>query len=333
MVCTDAAFERCKLIVRLLDLRNPRSAQRASGLSRRLRAGSEDRTPKRHQRPGYVKGKLALSSPIRGRKKSGKPPKYRFIASLFLDGRKTPERKVIVYLDPTDEHFAHPDGRVAFKHRWVQSRDGTMTENAWVFEEKAIESVFDRLMIATTHARNGGHDEDTIIEAMQSSGLGSEDDVGAEQSTVGQIVVELRRVILGNLNYNNNYRSKHQAGDGDDIDMAGMKADVTHATGFASRNTIAPSPVRVVDYWNYKPEEGIWATFQFFYRSAGTSSNITETSIHCLMFRGFEELVDLPSWPLTLVQSNYASSGFPASLPCKTYPSQLEGLSTLIWLN
>jgi len=150
-------------------------------------------------------------------------------------------------------------------------------------------------MIATTQAREEGRDEDTIIEAMQSSGIGSEDDVGAEHSTVGQIVVELRRVILGDLKYDNNYRSKHQAGDGDNIDMAGMKADVTHATGFASRNTIATSPVQVVDYWKYKPEEGIWATFQFFYRSAGTSSNITQTFIHCLMFRSFEELVGLLS--------------------------------------
>jgi len=238
---------------------------------------SEDPSINCHQRTEHSKEILALSSPPRRQKKYSKVPEYAFIASLFLDGRNTPERKVIVYLDPADKDFARPDGKVSFKHRWVQSRDGTMTEHAWVFKEKEIESSFDRLMIATSQARNDGHDEDAIIEAMQSSGLGSEDSFGAERSKVGQIVVELTRVILGEKKYDKHYRSKHQEGKDDDIDMAGVNSDVTHATGFAYRSTIAPSPLRVVDYWKYNPEEGIWATFQLFYRSAGTFSDIAET--------------------------------------------------------
>lgn len=277
MVCINITNARYALIASILDLLDSRSLPRhPGGSSPYSRAGSEDRSTEERKKHG--KANLALSSPLRGQEDYDKVPEYGFIASLFLDGRETPERKVIVYLDPADKDFARPDGKVFFKHRWVQSKDGTMTENAWVFKEKAIESVFDRLMIATSQARNEGHDEDSIIEAMQFSGLGGEDDYGAEQSKVGQIVVELKRVILGDKKYDRHYRSKHQEGQDDDIDMAGMKPDVTHATGFAYRSTIAPSPLRVVDYWDYKPEEGCWATFQFFYRSAGTLSNVTNDS-------------------------------------------------------
>jgi len=54
---------------------------------------------------------------------------------MFLDNRTVSERKVIVYTDPEDEDFARPNGKVLFKHRWVQASDGTMTEHGWVFKE------------------------------------------------------------------------------------------------------------------------------------------------------------------------------------------------------
>lgn len=193
------------------------------------------------------------------------------MASLYLDGRTTPERKIITYLDPKDGDFAGTTGKVFFKNRWVQSKDGALAEHAWVFKEKAIETVFDKLMIATNQAR---HDEDAIIEAMRSSGLGREDRFVTEKSKVGQIIVDLRRVRLGQKRYERRYRSKHQEGQGNDIDMVELKSDITHSTGFAYRSRIAPAPMKVVEYSDYKPEEGNWATFQFFYRSAGRLSNM-----------------------------------------------------------
>lgn len=138
-----------------------------------------------------------------------------------------------------------------------------------MFKEKAIETVFDRLMISSNHAQPEGRDENAIIEAMQTAGLGDEQDFGNKMTKVGQIVVEIRRIVLGQKTYDHHYRSRHREGQNEDIDMVGLKPEITHATGFSHVNTIAPAPHRVVDYYDYKPGEGNWATFQFFYRSAG----------------------------------------------------------------
>jgi len=325
VVCTTSTSVRCALIASPLGLKEFGSTPRCpGGSSPCFRAGSEDRSTNHHQRTEHSKENLALSSPIRRRQNYSKIPNYWFMASLFLDGRKTPERKVIIYLDPADKDFARPDGKVFFKHRWVQSKDGTMSEHAWVFEEKAIESVFDRLTIATNEARNKGHDEDAIKEAIRLSRRSTEVGSGAKESKVGQIVVELRRVTLGDLKYDKHYRSKHQKGQDDDIDMAAMKPDVTHATGFVYRSTITPSPLRVVDYWDYKPEEGIWATFQFFYRSAGTSSDFTESFNRCsLLFDGLEQLVDVPIMVIDSFLDQLDKFGFPGfqntSKPAKRF--------------
>ena len=180
-----------------------------------------------------------------------------------------PERKVIIYTDPVDKDFNAPDGKVYFKHRWVQSKDGSITEHAWVFKEKAIETVFNRLVINGSQVQSDAEDEDDIIEAMQASGLDCQKDSGAEETKVGQIVVKIRRVRLGPKKYDPNYRPIHEEGHDDDIDMDGVKPDITHATGFSFTKTVLRSPLRVVEYYDYKPGEDLWATFQFFYRSAG----------------------------------------------------------------
>ena len=133
-------------------------------------------------------------------------------------------------MDPTNKDFTPPNGKVALKHRWVQSADGGMTEHAWVFKEKAIETAFDRLMIAGTQANVEDQDDDDLIKAMESSGL---DDQGKteKESKVGQIVVELHRILLGEKRIEANYRPRHQEGQEEDVDMAGAPRDVTHSTG------------------------------------------------------------------------------------------------------
>lgn len=251
--------------------------------SAQLRAGSEDRSSGLQRE--HTSQKAVPSSPIPRSRDGNRVPKYSFLASLYLDGRRNPERRIIVYTNPADSDFTHPDGKVSFRHRWVQSKDGTMTEHAWVFKEKAIETVFDRLMIASSQARSEGHGEDEIIQAMQSSGLGREEDFGVEKGQVGQIIVEIRRVVLGAKKFDRNYRSKHQEGQDDDIDMDRIKADITHATGFAYKSTIAPSPLRIVEYEDYKKGEGLWASFQFFYRSGGTYA-ILYPRLHFILDHG-----------------------------------------------
>ena len=196
-------------------------------------------------------------------------PDYSLLATLYHEGRTEPERSVVLYLNPGDIDFNHPYAKVIFKYRWVQSENGRTKELAWVFRDNAIETVFDRLMINAGQARCEDQDMDIMIETMQSTGIDLDENASSATGSVGQIVVQIKRVVLGLKHEDHKYRPKHQEGHGEDVDMTGLKPDITHATRLASTSSFVPSSIRVVDYWSYKPDEGPWATFQFFYRSAG----------------------------------------------------------------
>lgn len=85
---------------------------------------------------------ISLSSNIRAPiLRTPDVPPYSFLASLYLDGRTVPERNLIVYLDPDDQDFTRPNGKILFKHRRVQSSDGTITDYAWVFKEVFISRI------------------------------------------------------------------------------------------------------------------------------------------------------------------------------------------------
>ena len=105
-----------------------------------------------------------------------------------------------------------------------------MTEHAWVFKEKTIETVFDRLRIAETQAKGEDQDDDVLIKAMESSGLNDQSKT-ENGSRVGQIVVELQRIVLGNKRLEANYLSHHREGQDEDVDMEGAPRDIVHATG------------------------------------------------------------------------------------------------------
>ena len=105
-----------------------------------------------------------------------------------------------------------------------------MTEHAWVFKEKTLETVFDKLMIAETQAKREDPNEDALIKAMES--LGSYDQEKMEKaSKVGQIVVELQRIVLGDKRLEANYRPHHREGQDEDVDMEGAPRDICHTTG------------------------------------------------------------------------------------------------------
>lgn len=213
---------------------------------RHLKANSEDRSTDSDY---GKKSNNSLSSPVRPSTtpQNHSAPDFALLAVLYLDGRRIPERKIIVYTDPTDKDFNAPDGKVAFKHRWVQSADGRMTEHAWQFKEKAIETVFDRLIIAGSQADVEAQDDDALIKAMGSSGFDAQGKTEKE-SKVGQIVVELQRIVLGEKRTEANYRSHHQEGEDEDINMEGVGQDITHETGFVRKNTVDTQPLRVVEY-------------------------------------------------------------------------------------
>ena len=202
------------------------STRKKSG---RLTAGPGNLSTKQDHE---TKSNVTLTSPVRSSTtpKDHSTPDFAFLASLYLDGRRLPERKIIVYIDPADKDFNSPDGKVAFKHRWVQAANGKMIEYAWVFKEQAIETVFDKLVIAGCESKVEDQDDAALIKAMESSGIDGQEKKEKE-SKVGQIVVELRRIMLGEKRVEPNFRSSHQEGQEEDIDMAGAPRAITHATG------------------------------------------------------------------------------------------------------
>ena len=104
-----------------------------------------------------------------------------------------------------------------------------MTEHAWVFKEKTLETVFDKLMIAETQAKGEDQDENALIKAMECSDFNDQGKT-EKASKVGQIVVELQRIVLGNKRLEANYRPHHREGQDEDVDVEGAPRDIIHAT-------------------------------------------------------------------------------------------------------
>lgn len=70
---------------------------------------------------------------------------------------------------------------------------------------------------------------------MQSSGFDTER-LDAGMSKVGQILIEIERIILGTKKLDNRYRARHRAGMDEEVDMDGQ--DITHTTGYVKRSSI-----------------------------------------------------------------------------------------------
>ncbi len=153
------------------------------------------------------------------------PPKFSFLATLYLDGRRVPERQLVLYLDPDDSDFAWPDGKHTFKNRWVSCEDGAMKEVVWVFKDRAIETAFQKMVIHTTE-----QDDDLLTESLEGTRT-SEEILPEEKNKCGQIVVKISRVVLWSKWNNRNYRSRHREGIVDEVDMGGLQSGVTHAAG------------------------------------------------------------------------------------------------------
>lgn len=95
------------------------------------------------------------SSSNRSRSVTPPPPPFDLLATLYLDGRKKPERKVIVYLDPRYEDFkpgpGHRTSRQTMRHRWVRGNDGKIQEHAWVFKDIGIETILARMGLTSNN--------------------------------------------------------------------------------------------------------------------------------------------------------------------------------------
>lgn len=160
---------------------------------------------------------------------------FHLMASLFLDGRKIPERRVIVYLDPAHRDFRGPNGKVRFRNRLVKGRDGRLSEHCWIFKEVGIEALFDKMLVRD--GQNSTEDEeehldDDLIDALNAAKLGAEGNLHQdEQSSVGQISVVFQRVTLGDNWLEPRFHTKHREGDADDVEMDGANKEITHTAG------------------------------------------------------------------------------------------------------
>ena len=163
------------------------------------------------------------------------PPPFHFLATLFLDGRTKPERSAIVYLDPADEDYRYPSGEVVLTGRWAQGQDGSIKEQAWVFENVGIETIFDKMVInrdIDIAAPIPKRDEDALMRAMNSTSIDADQDVESEEkSKVGQMVLIIERVKLGQKNVNPNFCAKHNENEVGDVDMTDAEKYITHTTG------------------------------------------------------------------------------------------------------
>lgn len=159
---------------------------------------------------------------------------FHLLASLYLDGREEPERRVIVYLDPEHEDFAFPEGKVKFKRRCVQGKDGTIKELCWIFRDLGMENVLDRMCIGEPNetGQSAEETENSMVDLMGSADLGAEKNIQKEElSNLGQIRVVLQRVGVGKRLDNKFFVPNHREDENEDIDMDEISKDITHTTG------------------------------------------------------------------------------------------------------
>ncbi|KZF23072.1 hypothetical protein L228DRAFT_261172 [Xylona heveae TC161] len=196
-----------------------------------------------------------------------KPPKFSFLAEMFLDGRTQPERRLIVYLNPKDPDFKQPDGKVWFKSRWVEGNDGHMREHTWVFENIGVEASFEKMIISGPdhNQEDAAFEADEVVSALNSTKLEDKKTHEVEEKNgAGQIIIKIHRVTLERKWDEHNFKAwlKEEDGEGAPRDAPN---DIAHMATFSKARILRKQPIRVVSYklWPEPP----YAQFQFFYRS------------------------------------------------------------------
>ena len=241
----------------------------------------------------------SMSSPVHPLDSSSDlVPEYSLIAELYLDGRERPERRSLVYLDPSHKDFAE-DGKVIMKHRWIRDRDGNLREHKWVFKEKGIETVLNTLDLNCPDKADGD-DEDMLSKALATSGIvnGITEQIESHNAA-GQIVIILKRIILGASYVDPHHRFLSRTSSGEDTEMGEAGKEVTHITSLIGNHVVVKDPMRVIDISPYDPDEGDFAVFQFFYRSC--------EGLARMGFEGFPQMVREPSGNVRRLSSQIAN--------------------------
>ncbi|KAK5009114.1 hypothetical protein LTR28_002628 [Elasticomyces elasticus] len=185
-------------------------------------------------------------------------------ATLYLDGRKQPEKCMVVDLDPN--HNDHKS-RVVFTHRRQEGADGTLRKCTWYFRDVGVETLLDKLLInqdddeSQPFVRRDGEDALETTRARLEDGLENKEEV----VKLGQIEIVCERVTFGHKHLDTNFEAAHSEGKIDiDIDEASR---VSHTAGIGNGRP-GSRKVKVATCHPYDPKETPYATFRFYYRSA-----------------------------------------------------------------
>jgi hypothetical protein len=190
-----------------------------------------------------------------GRKESAKvpPPPYHLVVAVCIDGRKCPEKRAIVRLDPNDPLFVPT---IQICAREVEGRNGTIKKFGWRFELNmgSMQTQLEELFIAGTQTSEyvPSRDEERLLAAMNSAAwlneevdaskeatkptkkgtmdtwLDEEGEANREASKKGLIEVKFWRFKLGERYDKRGYRARFNEGD---VEMTDEHKDVSHVTG------------------------------------------------------------------------------------------------------
>ncbi|KAK4952867.1 hypothetical protein LTR66_013718 [Elasticomyces elasticus] len=191
-------------------------------------------------------------------------PPYHMAATLYLDGRKQPEKCMVVDLGPN-----HNDNksRVVFTHRRQEGADGTLRKCTWYFRDVGVETLLDKLLInqdddeSQSFVRRDGEDASETTRARLEDGLENKEEV----VKLGQIEIVCERVTFGHKHLDTNFEAAHSEDKIEiDIDAASR---VSHTAGI-NNGRPGSRKVKVATCHPYDPKEPPYATFRFYYRSA-----------------------------------------------------------------
>ncbi|KAI9737773.1 MAG: hypothetical protein M1834_009141 [Cirrosporium novae-zelandiae] len=193
---------------------------------------------------------------------------FHFLAMIYLDGRSIPERRYVIYLDPEDEDFRL---QTTLRGRLTCNPDGKIVEYSWHFQDVGVETVFDKLIISGEPKSSNFiiQEEEKLLSAMKKVVMGATNPHAEEGNPQpGQIVIKLRRVILGEKGADPDFKGAHEMGKNEDVNMKNAGDNVSHTTGFKENGAVYRNHnIRTVKHYPFDPNEEFYAIFQFFYRS------------------------------------------------------------------
>ena len=193
------------------------------------------------------------------------PAPWHLLATLRLDGRKTHEKRMMIFLDRRDPSFPKPDGNVSMAFRRVKDKKGDIRACGWYFQDVGIDAMFDQLGLSAGNNDEQAvpaNDEEELLAAFGGLGANRFEDA-EEKSAVGQIEVTLERAtalsVQRGLWKPENQNNDTEIGRGD---LTKVSHTVARDAGKKYKKYVDVTRYELVD-----PNERPYAIFKFYYRS------------------------------------------------------------------